>query len=154
MPLILNIFNNNGSVKEASLAMSRWTVEIESPYREALEGILSFSTFAVTEDSLMRLEKLCREYQSVSDKKGVEYCRQIALLGRRRAERISRDKRVDPLKRLQKREIADWFRIWLETPDIFAQWLALRKTTKEFLELLQSEGLNETKSREAHVQGN
>jgi hypothetical protein len=130
------------------------TMELEPPYRETLEGILSFSTFAAAEESLMRLENLCRKYQAASDKKGVDYCRKIALLGRQRAERISRDKRVNPVKRLQKREIANWFRIWLETPAIFIPWLALRKNTTEFLDLMQYESLDEPKSREPHAQGN
>ncbi len=120
--------------------MDRFVPEMEPHYREALEGILSFSSFAAAEDTINRLEILRRKYQSASDKKGVECCRQIAFLGRRRAELIARNKRVSLLKRRQKQEIATWFRIWLETPDIFGNWLGLRKNTEEFRELLQSEG--------------
>jgi len=122
--------------------MARSALEIEPPYREAFTGILSFSSFAAAEETLKRLENLWQKYHSASDKKGVEYCRQIALLGRRRAELISRNKRVCLQKRLQKQEIAAWFRIWLETPDIFDNWLAMRKSTEEFRELLQSECLD------------
>jgi hypothetical protein len=121
--------------------MFRNVVEMESPYSEALTGILSFSSFAETEQTLARLENLCREYEAASDKKGVEYCRRIASMGRRRAESISRDKRVWLPKRLQKQEVALWFRIWLETPAIFCDWLSMRKTTDEFKELLASERL-------------
>jgi hypothetical protein len=113
-------------------------LELEPPYREALAGILAFSTFPETEETIRRLEKLRREYRSASDKKGVEYCRRIAFLGRRRAELIGRNKRVSPQKRLQKQEMANWFRIWLETPDLFEDWLSLRKNTEEFKKLLQS----------------
>jgi hypothetical protein len=119
--------------------MSRFEVEIAAPYRQAFEDLLSFSTFAAAEETLKRLENLRRKYQSASDKKGVEYCRQVALLGRRRAELIGRNRRVCLEKRLQKQEIATWFRIWLETPAVFENWLAMRKNTKEFIELLQSE---------------
>jgi hypothetical protein len=45
---------------------------------------------------------------------------------------IARNRRVDPSKRRQKQEVALWFRIWLETPEIFCDWLALRKKTEEF----------------------
>jgi hypothetical protein len=69
----------------------------------------------------------------------VEYCRQIAVLGRRRAELISRNRRVNAQKRLQKNEIAQWFTIWLETPSIFENWLSMRKDTEEFGKLLESE---------------
>jgi hypothetical protein len=133
--------------------MVRPDLQIESPYREALEGILSFSSFKAAEETLQRLEKLRQKYQSASDKKGVEYCRRIAILGRGRAELISRNRRVGVQKRLQKQEIATWFRIWLETPAIFNNWLAMRKNTQEFKGLLMSECLDVPNTGDRHGPG-
>jgi len=113
--------------------------EMESPNSEELADVLAFSTFAEAEETLKKLENLCRKYQSARDKKGVEYCRRIAFLGRRRAELISRNKRVSLHKRLQKQEMANWFRIWLETPALFEDWLSLRKNAEEFKKLLDPE---------------
>jgi len=106
------------------------------PYCDDLKGILQFSNFTDTEKTIECLEKLCRKYEKASDKKGMEYCRKIALLGRQRAELISKNKRVSLKKRLQKHEIADWFRIWLEAPALFSDWLAMRKQTEDFKKLL------------------
>lgn len=103
-----------------------------SPYDKALFGILEFSTFTDAERTITKLDDLSRSYQSVGDMQGMECCRQIARLGRRRAELISRNRRVDATKRAQKEEIARWFAVWLETPALFDDWLALRKTTEEF----------------------
>jgi len=129
--------------------MDRSDLIIEPPYREVFEGLLSFASFAAVEETLGRLESLRREYQSANDRKGVEYCRQVAMLGRRRSELIGRNKRVGLSKRLQKQEMAIWFKIWLETPEIFGDWLALRKDTEEFRKLLQSDcpdgGASQTK---------
>src|SRR5687767_13109423 len=97
---------------------------IPPPYSEVLDGILSFTDFSRTEDTLRRLEDLRQRFHSAGDKKGIEYCRLIARLGRRRAELIGRNVRVNTNKRLQKREISTWFAIWLETPDLFEDWLA------------------------------
>jgi hypothetical protein len=119
--------------------MARIVLDIEPLYREALTGVLAFSTFAETEETLRTLENLCRKYRAASDKKGVEYCRQIASLGRRRAELISRNRKVRLHKRLQKQEMANWFRIWLETPAIFEDWLTMRKNTDEFKKLSTAE---------------
>ncbi|MDM7997578.1 MAG: hypothetical protein QUT30_18045 [Acidobacteriota bacterium] len=83
----------------------------------------------------------------------MEYCRRIAALGRQRAELISRNHRVRREKRLQKQEIAAWFKVWLETPDIFADWLALRKNTEEFQKLLKLESGGELKSGERDASG-
>ena len=133
--------------------MARPAYGMEPPYCEALTGILSFSSFAAAEHTLERLEDLRRKYQSASDKKGVEYCRQIAALGRRRAEMIGRNKRVSLRARRQKQEMANWFRIWLETPALFADWLAMRKDTEEFRELLRSECSQKSKAGERHGSG-
>ena len=119
--------------------MPQAKLEMESPYRETLSGILSFSSMAEAEETIKRLEHLRRKYRSARDRKGEEYCRKIALLGRRRAELISRNKKVRVQKRKQKQEIAIWFGIWLETPELFENWLILRKKTEEFQELLKDE---------------
>jgi hypothetical protein len=128
--------------------------ELEEPYREALAGVLTFSTFAAAEHTLRCLENLCRKYRLASDKKGVEACRRMAFLGRRRAESISRNPRVCLRKRLHKREVAAWFRIWLETPDLFDDWLSMRKNTAEFRELLESESADRPDPKDKNARGN
>jgi hypothetical protein len=56
----------------------------------------------------------------------------VARLGKRRAEMISRNQKVEASKRAEKVEIASWFRIWLETPDAFFDWLDVRKQSPDF----------------------
>jgi hypothetical protein len=121
--------------------MARTSIDIEEPYGSELEGILQFSTFEEAEKTIRDLEKICRKYAASRDKKGMEYCRKIALLGRGRAELISRNHRVSALKRRQKKEISEWFRLWLETPDLFDDWLKMRKLTEEFRTLSRESGL-------------
>ena|SRR5687768_6893063 len=114
------------------------TPRIPLPYSEDLDGVLSFTNFTHAEDTLRRLEELRQRFHSAGDRKGIEYCRLVARLGRRRAELIGRNARVNASKRLQKREMSTWFAIWLETPDLFEDWLALRKKSDEFHRLQQS----------------
>jgi hypothetical protein len=59
---------------------------------------------------------------------------EVGRLGKRRAEMISRNHKVEARKRAEKEEIASWFRIWLENPDAFFDWLDVRKQTPEFRE--------------------
>lgn len=120
--------------------MAETSIDIEEPYKGELEGILQFSTFEEAEKTIRNLEKICRKYAVARDKKGMEYCRKIALLGRGRAQLISRNHRVSPLKRRQKKEISEWFRLWLETPDLFDDWLKMRKLTEEFRTLSGKSG--------------
>ncbi len=112
---------------------------IDPPYDRDLKGILAFRTFEDAECTLLRLEELRQKYIARGDDKGSQWCREVALTGRLRAERISRDRRVNDSKRRQKREISFWFQVWLETPEIFGDWLTLRKQAPSFRKLAGSE---------------
>jgi hypothetical protein len=102
-------------------------IRFDPPYDQIFQGILAFATLAETENALLKLEELRQRFLAASDKKGVGYCHTLARMGRERATMIARNPRVKPEKRLQKQESALWFQIWLETPDLFADWLELRK---------------------------
>ena len=105
---------------------------IEPPYDTVFRKLLCFKTLADAQRTLASLERLRQSFLTSGDRKGLEYCRQVARLGRLRSEVIGRNARVAPAKRALKREIALWFEIWLETPDLFCEWLDLRKKTEAF----------------------
>ena len=80
----------------------------------------------------MRLDELMRKFRTHGEHAAVERVLNVARLGKRRAEMISRNHKVEPNKRIEKEEIAGWFRIWLETPDAFFDWLDVRKQAPDF----------------------
>jgi len=96
------------------------------------QDLLRFATLEEAEICLMRLDELWRKFRSEGQRAAAERVLEVARLGRRRAEMIARNPRVDAHKRDQKQEILEWFRIWLETPDAFFDWLDLRKRSAEY----------------------
>src|SRR5246127_5878408 len=108
--------------------------EAEDQYEEEFEDLLHFKTLEDAEVSIMRLDELMRKFQEHGERAAVERVLNVARLGKRRAEMISRNPKVEPNKRAEKVEIANWFRIWLETPDAFFDWLDLRKQSRDFQE--------------------
>jgi hypothetical protein len=106
--------------------------EAEEEYEEEFEDLLHFKTLEDAEVSLTRLDELMRKFRAHGEKAAVERVLDVARLGKRRAEMIARNHKVDAHKRAEKEEIANWFRIWLETPDPFFDWLDLRKQSPEF----------------------
>jgi hypothetical protein len=106
--------------------------EAEEEYEEEFEDLLHFKTLEDAEVSLTRLDELMRKFRAHGEKAAVERVLDVARLGKRRAEMIARNRKVDAHKRAEKEEIANWFRIWLETPDPFFDWLDLRKQSPEF----------------------
>jgi hypothetical protein len=106
--------------------------EAEEQYEEEFEDLLHFKTLEDAEVSIMRLDELMRKFQAHGEHSAVERVLNVARLGKRRAEMIARNPKVEAPKRAEKVEIANWFRIWLETPDIFFDWLDVRKQSSEF----------------------
>ncbi|HZP33000.1 MAG TPA: hypothetical protein VFB23_06505 [Candidatus Acidoferrales bacterium] len=106
--------------------------DTEGQYEEEFRDLLHFATLEEAEICLMRLDELWRKFRAEGQNAAAERVLEVARLGRRRAEMIARNPRVEPHKRHQKQEILEWFRIWLETPDAFFDWLDLRKQSPEY----------------------
>jgi len=106
--------------------------DTEGRYEEEFSDLLHFSTFDEAEMCLVRLDELLRKFLVEGERDAAERVREVARLGRRRAEMIARNHKVDALKRAEKEEIAHWFGIWLETPDAFFDWLEVRKQSRDF----------------------
>jgi len=106
--------------------------DTEGRYEEEFTDLLHFSTLEEAEMCLIRLDELLRKFLVENERAAAERVREVARLGRRRAEMISRNHKVEAPKRAEKEEIAHWFGIWLETPDAFFDWLEVRKQSPEF----------------------
>lgn len=108
---------------------------MDEPYASRLHNLLQFHDFASAEDSLRKLDQVYREYLEASDRTGTRLVRTLLQKGKLRASSLAANPRVNPQKRAEKGEIATWFRVWLETRDLFFDWLDLRKASEEFRRL-------------------
>ncbi len=111
-------------------ADARWRTD--DPHDALFRNILKFSTFDEAAASIKRLDNLRREFKRRGDKDGLRRVQDTILKGRRRAEMISRNANVNERKRAEKAEIAEWFAVWLRQPEIFEDWLHLRRRAPEF----------------------
>ncbi len=102
------------------------------PYASRLKGVLEFHDLASAEQSLLRIDAIYREYSGAADRRGMTLVCALVKRGKLRARSLAANPRVQAQKRQEKQEIARWFQVWLETPDLFAEWLALRKSADEF----------------------
>ena len=112
-------------------------------YEEEFQDLLHFSTIEEAEMCIVRLDELLRKFQVSAENAAVERVREVGRLGRRRAEMISHNQKVDAAKRAQKEEIAHWFAIWLETPDTFFDWLEVRRQSPDFQQRFGDRALDE-----------
>ena len=80
------------------------------------------SNFAVLRESLTALAH-CYASGSAETKRGV---RRIVITAKDHAKLAARNRRVALAKRDEKEEMVTWMRTWLENPDVFALWVAMR----------------------------
>ncbi|HLL74510.1 MAG TPA: hypothetical protein VK421_04545 [Pyrinomonadaceae bacterium] len=110
---------------------ARWRTA--DPYEAMFRNVLRFADFDQAAASIKRLDNLRRQFERKKDAEGLRRVRETALKGKQRAQMIAGNKAVDARKRAEKEEIANWFTVWLQTPEIFDDWLALRRRSADFL---------------------
>lgn len=113
---------------------------LESPYDAMFRNVLKFSDFKQTLISIRRLENLRKKFASENDKDGLRLVRETALKGKNRAQMISKNEKVEEKKRLEKSEIAEWFTLWMQSPEVFENWVLLRQNSKDFKEKFEHDG--------------
>jgi hypothetical protein len=109
---------------------ARWRTA--DPYEAMFRNVLRFADFDQAASSIKRLDNLRRQFGRKKDAEGLRRVRDTALKGKQRAQMIAGNKSVDARKRAEKEEIANWFTVWLQTPEIFEDWLGLRRRSAEF----------------------
>jgi hypothetical protein len=109
---------------------ARWRTA--DPYEPMFRNVLRFSDFEQAAASIKRLENLRRQFARKKDTEGARRVRETALRGKQRAQMIAANKSVDARKRAEKEEIANWFTVWLQTPELFDDWLSLRRDSPDF----------------------
>jgi len=113
--------------------MSRKETRPEEETKDEFAHLLRFATLEEAEATLRRLDAMWRESREAGDAARAERVLELAREGRRRAQMIAGNRRVAAEKRAEKEEIRQWFRVWLEAPETFFDWLELRKQAAEYL---------------------
>lgn len=99
------------------------------PYDAALRNIVDLSGLKTIAASIKRLENLRKKFHAEGDREGLRLVTAIGREARRSALELA-----NRPKCLHYAEGAEWLRIWLENPDVFDPWLAIRINSPEFKE--------------------
>jgi len=116
---------------------ARWRTQ--DPYEPMFRNVVKFSNFEEAAATIRRLENLRKQFARKGDREGLRRVSEAALKGKRRAQMIARNEKVVERKRVEKAEMAEWFTVWLNQPEIFEDWLALRRRSKDFRARFESE---------------
>lgn len=99
---------------------------------QSLVNELDFSSMSDALESLARLDDIRRDFQANSHEKGLAQLH-VAIAGARKdCLLIARSKILDHSQREQAKEISKWLTVWLQSPELFSDWLDLRRRSPEF----------------------
>ena len=116
---------------------ARWRTQ--DPYEPMFRNVVKFSNFEEAAGTIRRLENLRKQFARKGDREGLRRVSEAALKGKQRAQMIAHNAKVVERKRAEKAEMAEWFTVWLNQPEIFEDWLALRRRSKDFRARFESE---------------
>lgn len=98
----------------------------------AFRNIIDISGFGPALASIRRLDNLRRKFQADGDTEGLRLIQKRAIMAKNDARARVESRRGAPETRELYREIAEWFTIWLQSPEIFDGWIRVRRTSADF----------------------
>ncbi len=133
--VIARLLADEGADLRHSEVMALW-VERNSdrPYDAVFRNVLQLSGFSQALSTIRNLENLRRKFKADGDKEGLRLIRETALRGRRELN-ASRGEMTGSIAM----EISQWLSVWLQTPELFADWVDLRRRSPEFIKRFEPE---------------
>ena len=101
---------------------------------EFREG-LNFSDFSSAFESVVKLEEKRLQLQignEATGATGLRELREIVAAARKDSLLQARSKILDSSVREQLKEISEWLSVWLQAPELFSDWLDLRRRSPEY----------------------
>ncbi len=116
---------------------ARWReakIENDSRRFKGLENFLAGKPLRLkqAEALIKKLERRRKSAEKSSDQIASNEARNVAIAGRHIAELLAQDRKLNQLQRTEQAEIAEWLKVWIQTPGLFADWLDLRRRSPEF----------------------
>lgn len=97
-------------------------------FREAL----NFSDLKAAFASVVKLEERRLLLQSDSDTQGLTDLREVVIALRKDLLLNARSRIIGESQKAQLKEAARWLGVWLQSPELFSDWLDLRRRSPEF----------------------
>lgn len=93
---------------------------------------LNFVSLPAAVQSMTECEGLRRELAQHRDKNGLRELHDAVALSRQELLLVAASTVIAESDRAAAKEIAGWLEVWLRTPELFADWLDLRRASPEF----------------------
>lgn len=104
----------------------------DRPYDSMFLNLLDTTDLTTTLRSVRQMENLRRKLEEQDDREGLRLLRALAIEEKERQISVSENPGVEGERRIRAREIADWLILWLQSPELFEGWVALRRRSGDY----------------------
>jgi N-methylhydantoinase B/oxoprolinase/acetone carboxylase alpha subunit len=98
----------------------------------SFQSELDFSRLSIAFESMVRVEEQRLKFQTEADANGQAELRNIIRAAQKDCVLRARSKIIEEGQREEAKEISNWLGVWLQTPELFSDWLDLRRSSPEF----------------------
>jgi hypothetical protein len=103
------------------------------PYDAAFANLVDTRSLDATLKSIRQIENLRRKFEADSDREGMRLLRERVIAEKENKLSFAKAKSKPADQRIEAGEIAEWLRLWLQSPELFESWVNLRRRSPDFV---------------------
>ncbi len=96
---------------------------------------LNLSGLEMAAESIKKLDSLRKSFVEHGELRKLGSLRALVLRVKQETQALARSRIVENEERLEADELVQWLTVWLQEPDVFDDWLSLRRRSPEFIAL-------------------
>ncbi|HVS21814.1 MAG TPA: hypothetical protein VHD88_08190 [Pyrinomonadaceae bacterium] len=81
---------------------------------------------------IKKLERLRKRSERAGDQRALRRVRELGISARQVAQSLTNNRALAEPVRAEQAEIAEWLAVWIQTPNLFDEWLELRRRSPDF----------------------
>jgi hypothetical protein len=105
----------------------------DRPYDAVFVNLFDLHDLRAALRSIRQMENLRRKFEAETDREGQRLLRQKTIAEKEVKLAILKKTKTDDHNRLEASEIAEWLTIWLQSPELFDNWIKLRSASSDFV---------------------
>ena len=132
---IARILADEGAALRHAEIMQLWVKRFEDrPHEAEFRNLIKTDDLDAAARSIRHVENLRRKFVSLGDKEGLRLLREEVLEVKAALQKTGKGKKTPAHDRQASAEIIEWLTLWLQSPELFENWIKLRQNSAEYKE--------------------
>ena len=103
------------------------------PYDAVFANLIDTRDLRSTLNSIRQMENLRRKFEAEADRYGLRLLRTNVIAEKESKLGLSKKASVLKESRMEAAEIAEWLTLWLQSPELFENWIKIRRGSADFV---------------------